>query len=262
MPRSDSRGPIGRLLRAIRNWLFTIPFLIAFGLTFLLFDAIGRVARIFGLEAFERVMSFVQRTLVTLLRISGTRVAVETPPGFDLDAPYVIVSNHQGIFDIPLIGAVFAATHAKYVAKKSLGKWIPTVSLNLRWGGNALIDRGEGIGAVREIARTAKTAQERGRSVVIFPEGTRSRDGVLGTFHRSGTQALLRAAGELPVIPIAIDGSWRLLLHNLLPVPYGTRIRVRVGDPIARSHRDGDAVAEQTETWIRATIDEWRSANR
>lgn len=259
MPRSDSPGPFRRALGAARDWLFTIPFLVAFGLTLVVFDPIARVARLFGLESFERVMSFVQRTLVALLRISGTRVAVETPPGFDLDAPYVIVSNHQGIFDIPLIGAVFATTHPKYVAKKSLGKWLPSVSLNLRWGGNALIDRGEGIGAVREIARMAKTAQGRDRSVVIFPEGTRSRDGVLGTFHRSGTQALLRAAGDLPAVPIAIDGSWRLLLNNLLPVPYGTGIRVRIGDPIARTPRDGDAVAEATEHWIRAAIDEWRS---
>jgi 1-acyl-sn-glycerol-3-phosphate acyltransferase len=131
------------------------------------------------------------------------------------------------------------------------------VSLNLRWGGNALIDRGDGIGAVREIARMARTAQERERSVVIFPEGTRSRDGVLGSFQRSGTQALLRAAGELPAVPVAIDGSWRLLIHNLLPVPYGTRIRVRIGDPIERSHRDGEAVAEETERWIRTTVEEW-----
>ena len=169
-----------RVLGAVRDWLFTLPFLIGFGVTLLVFDPIARVARLFGLEPFERVMSLVQRTLVRLLRISGTRVSVETPPGFDLTAPYVVVSNHQGIFDIPLIGAVFSATHAKYVAKKSLGKWLPSVSLNLRWGGNALIDRSDGIGAVREIARMAKTAQQRGRSVVIFPEGTRSRDGVLG----------------------------------------------------------------------------------
>jgi 1-acyl-sn-glycerol-3-phosphate acyltransferase len=259
LPPSDDRGIVRRVLRSIRDWIFTIPFLVLFGLTLLVFDPIARVVRLIGLEPFERVMSFVQRALVAMLRISGTRVEIEAPDGFDFEAPYVVVSNHQGIFDIPLIGTVFAPTHPKYVAKKSLGKWLPSVSLNLRWGGNALIDRSDGIGAVREIARMARTAQERKRSVVIFPEGTRSRDGTLKDFQRSGTQALLRAAGDLPVVPVALDGSWRLLLHNLLPVPFGTHIRVRLGTPIARSRKDGEAVAEQTESWIRATIDEWRA---
>lgn len=245
-------------MRRIRDWVFTIPFLIAFGVVFLVFDVAGRIARLFGLEPFERVMSALQRVLVALLWISGARVDVERSESIDPDRGYVLVSNHQGLFDIPLIGSLFPRTHPKYVAKKSLGKWIPSISLNLRKGGNVLIDRGDGIGAVRAIARMARTAQERNRSVVIFPEGTRSRDGVLGEFKRSGTQALLRAADTLPVVPVAIDGSWRLLLHNLLPVPYGTRIRVRLGDPIERSDRDGDRISEATETWIRATIEEWR----
>lgn len=239
--------------------MFTVPFLIAFGLVLLVFDVAGRIARLFGLRPFERVMSALQKALVAMLWISGTRVEVERPDTIDPDRGYVLVSNHQGLFDIPLIGSLFPRTHPKYVAKKSLGKWLPSISLNLRKGGNVLIDRSDGIGAVRAIARMARTAQERNRSVVIFPEGTRSRDGVLGQFKRSGTQALLRAADTLPVVPVAIDGSWRLLLHNLLPVPYGTRIRIRVGDPIERTPRDGDQIAEITEAWIRDTIDEWRS---
>lgn len=246
-------------MRRIRDWVFTIPFLVAFGVVLVVFDVVGRIARLFGLTAFERVMSALQRVLVAMLWISGTRVDVERSEAIDPDQAYVLVSNHQGLFDIPLIGSLFTSSHPKYVAKKSLGKWLPSISLNLRHGGNVLIDRSDGIGAVRMIARMAKTAQERNRSVVIFPEGTRSRDGVLGGFQRSGTQALLRAADTLPVVPIAIDGSWRLLLDNLLPVPYGTRIRIRLGDPIERSQRDGEAIAEETETWIRETLEAWRA---
>lgn len=247
------------LVRRMRDWLLTIPFLIAFGLTLLIFDVIGRVVRLFGLRPFEHVMSALQRVLVFLLRISGTQVSVDLSALIDPDRGYVLISNHQSLFDIPLIGALFAHSHAKYVAKRSLGKWIPSISLNLRKGGNALIDRSDGIAAVREIVRMARTAQERGRSVVIFPEGTRSRDGTPRRFHRSGTQALLRAADELPVVPLAIDGSWRLLRHNLLPVPFGTRIRIKVGDPIERSRRDGEAIAEAAEEWIRRALEEWRT---
>jgi 1-acyl-sn-glycerol-3-phosphate acyltransferase len=128
----------------------------------------------------------------------------------------------------------------------------------LRRGGNALIDRADGIGAVRAITRMARTAQDRDVSVVIFPEGTRSRDGSVGEFKRSGTKALLRAADELPVVPIAIDGSARLLQDNLLPVPFGTTIKVRLGDPIRRIAGDAEAIAATTEAWIRETIAVWR----
>jgi len=248
-------------MHRIRDWVFTIPFLIAFGVVLVVFDVVGRIARLFGLRPFEHVMSTLQRVLVAMLWISGTRVEVEMSEQIDSDQGYVLVSNHQGLFDIPLIGAQLWGSHPKYIAKRSLGRWLPSISLNLRRGGSALIDRADGIGAVRAIARTAKTAQERNVSVVIFPEGTRSRDGVLGDFQRSGTQALLRGADTLPVVPVAIDGSWRLLLHNLLPVPYGTRIRLRMGDPIERSHRDGGAIAESTEAWIRSTIEEWRTTD-
>lgn len=170
MPRSEPDGIVRRIGAAIRDWVFTVPFLIAFGLVLLVFDVAGRIARLFGLRPFERVMSALQKALVAMLWISGTRVEVERPDTIDPDRGYVLVSNHQGLFDIPLIGSLFPRTHPKYVAKKSLGKWLPSISLNLRKGGNVLIDRSDGIGAVRAIARMARTAQERNRSVVIFPE--------------------------------------------------------------------------------------------
>ena len=104
----------------------------------------------------------------------------------------------------------------------------------------------------------AATAQERDVSVMIFPEGSRSRDGELREFKRGGTSMMLKEADQLPVIPVVIDGSWRLLVNNLFPVPYGTKVRVRFGDPIARSEGDADEVAQEAEAWIRKTLDEWR----
>lgn len=245
-------------MRRVRDWLFTVPFLLAFGAALVVFDVVGRLVRIFSLRGFEHVMATLQRTLIALLRVGGMRLEVERSEHIEPDRGYVFVSNHQSLIDIPIIGGLLAGNHPKYVAKKSLGRWLPSISLNLRKGGNALIDREDGIAAVRTIARMARTAQERGVSVVIFPEGTRSRDGAPGSFQRSGTQALLRAADRLPVVPIAIDGSWRL--GRLLPIPFGTRIRVRIGDPLERSQRDGERLADAVETWIRDTLASWRNA--
>jgi 1-acyl-sn-glycerol-3-phosphate acyltransferase len=246
-------------MRTIRDWLFTIPFLVGFGLTLVAFDVVARAVRPFGLRRFELVMARLQRTLLALLRISGTRLQVERSQLIEPHTGYIIVSNHQGLFDIPIIGGLLPTNHPKFVAKKSLGRWLPAISLNLRKGGSALIDRDDRIGSIRAITTMARSAQERNVSVVIFPEGTRSRDGQVGEFQAAGTQVLLRKADRLKVIPVAIDGSTRLMASNLLPVPYGTTIRVRMGDPIDRSDKDAAALSARAEAWIRETMAEWDS---
>ena len=106
----------------------------------------------------------------------------------------------------------------------------------------------------------AATAQRRGVSVVIFPEGTRSRDGALKPFRPAGAEAMLAAADSLPVIPTAIDGSWRLLVHNLRPVPYGTTVRIAFGAPIAREPGDAAARLDESREWIERKLEGWRAS--
>lgn len=243
----------------IRDWVFTIPFLLAFGLTLGIFDVIGRVVRPFSLRGFEYVMAALQRTLMNCFRICGTKIVVERSAAIQPHAGYAIISNHQSMFDIVLIGGLLFTNFPKYVAKKELGRGLPSISLNLRHGGNAVIDRKDRQQAVEIITEMARTAQRRNVSVAIFPEGTRSRDGRLQKFKRAGSQALLQGADELPVVPVAVDGAWRLLAHNLRPVPFGTTVRVRFGDPIERTSGDSAVVAKQAEAWIGDTLDEWNT---
>ena len=246
-------------MRRVRDWVLTIPFLLTFGLALLLFDLAGRAVRPFSLRGFEAVMAALQRTLMALFWICGTRVEIDRSALIEPGRGYVIIPNHQSLFDIALIGGLLFTNYPKYVAKRELGRWIPSISLNLRHGGNALIDRGDASQAVDAITAMASTAQDRDVSVVIFPEGTRSRNGSLRRFKRGGTEALLGAADRLSVIPAAIDGSWNLLRHNLFPVPFGTRIRIRFGDPIERVRGDAAALAETARIWIETTLGEWQA---
>jgi 1-acyl-sn-glycerol-3-phosphate acyltransferase len=135
------------------------------------------------------------------------------------------------------------------------------VSYNLRRGGHVLIDRADGRGAVAAIRELGERVRAGIASAAIFPEGTRARRGELGEFKRAGTAALLEAAPETAVVPVAIDGSWRLLRHNLLPVPWGVRVRVRIAEPIARRPgEDADAVIARVRDEIAATLAHWRTA--
>jgi 1-acyl-sn-glycerol-3-phosphate acyltransferase len=95
---------------------------------------------------------------------------------------------------------------------------------------------------------------------VIFPEGTRARHGTLGKFRPRGTLALLEAAPDTAVVPVCIDESWRLLRHNLMPVPFGTQVRVWIGDPIPRrSDEDPEELLARCEALIRDALGEHRS---
>lgn len=247
-------------MRRVIDWVFTIPFLIAFGLTLGIFELIARVARLFGLRPMEVTMGVMQRILLWLLWIPGTRLEVERSPEIRGRTGYVLISNHQSLFDVPIFGGLLITNYPKYVAKRELGKWLPAVSFNLTHGGNALIDRNDPRQALRAIKELGTQCQERNTAVVIFPEGTRSRNGELGEFRPSGTLTLLKAAPHLAVVPTTIDGSWALLRNRMFPVPFGTRIRVSFGDPIERQAGEDPAeLMERARQRISATLQGWRS---
>jgi 1-acyl-sn-glycerol-3-phosphate acyltransferase len=253
-------APAAGLPARASDWVRTAPFLVAFGGALAVFDPLQRVARLFGRRPHEVVVGALQTSLVAAFRLCGTRLEVERAPGLRPNTGYVLIANHQSMFDIPILGSLLFSNYPKYVSKRELARWIPSISYNLRRGGNAVIDRADREQAVDAIRTLGRTAQERGVSVVIYPEGTRSRAGELRPFKPAGTLALLEAAPELPVVPVAIDESWRLLSHNLLPVPSGVRVRVHLGEPIGRGATAAPAILERARDEIERTLARWRGA--
>jgi 1-acyl-sn-glycerol-3-phosphate acyltransferase len=246
-------------MRTVLSWLTTIVFLPVFGLVMVVFDVAQRIARLFGTRPQEYVAGWVQWVLVKTFGICGTRLVVERSPEQKKWTSYIIISNHQSMFDIAILGGLMQSNFPKYISKRSLGKWIPTVSYNLRVGGHVLIDRSDGPAALDAIRELGQRVRRGGISAMIFPEGTRARRGELGRFKLAGTLALLEEAPETPVVPIAIDESWRLLEHNYLPVPWGVRVRVHIGAPIARRpDEDREALIDRARDEIAAALDRWR----
>ena len=256
-PASD-RPPRTRP-RAV-DWLVTPPFLLGFGATLLVFDPLQRIARLFGQRPQEYVAGALQWVLVRVFALAGTRLLVERDPRVESWRPYLVIANHQSMFDIPIFGALLFSNFPKYVSKRELAKGIPSISYNLRRGGNALIDRDDRAGATRAIRELAAQVRERGVTAVIYPEGTRARAGRLGAFKPAGALALLDEAPEVPVVPVAIDESWRLLRFNLLPIPFGVRVRVWIGTPLERRPgEDRRGILEDARKQIEQTLERWRA---
>lgn len=243
---------------SLRDWVFSIPTLISFGLTLAVFDLAGRVALLFGLRPFEWTMAALQRTLLSVFGISGVRFDVDGLDGFDAEGGYLFISNHQSMYDIPIFGGILIRNFPKYVAKRSLARGIPAISLNLRRGGNALIDRGERAQAMAAISQMATDCQSRDVSAVIFPEGTRSRDGSLGEYRVGGVAALMEGAPDLQIVPTVIDGSWRVFANNMLPVPFGAHVKVAFGEPIRRTNDENpEMILGQCHEWAAETLTRW-----
>lgn len=221
--------------------------------TLLRYELQGRRAlRSGGLEDFEWSMARLQRSLVTTFETFGVDIVVERDPGVAEDTAYVMISNHQSLLDIPLIGGILFTNLPKYVAKKELASGIPAISLNLKHGQHAIIDRENPGQAIGEIQGLGERSQARGTSAVIFPEGTRSRDGHVKRFKRAGTMTLMAAAPDLEVVPIALSGSWRF--NDIPPYPVGETVTVRIGAPLPRTG-DDKATFTTAVDWIKANVD-------
>lgn len=246
-------------MRRLLSWVSTVVFLPVFGVVMVVFDVAQRVARLVSPRAQEHVAGALQWCLVHTFGICGTRLRVERSARTRPWTSYIIVSNHQSMFDIAILGSIFYSNFPKYISKRSLGRWIPSVSYNLRHGGHVLIDRSDAPAALDAIRELGRRVRAGGISAMIFPEGTRARHGELGRFKPAGTLALLEEAPDTPVVPVAIDQSWRLLQHNYLPVPWGVHVRVWIGSPIARrSDEDRGALVERVRGEIESALAAWR----
>jgi len=246
-------------MRRFLSWPATILFAVFFGLILGTFDVLLRLATPFGQRAVEYVGLALQTTLVWSYRLAGIRPDLERSKGIEPRTSYIVVSNHQSMFDIPLFAWAMPTNFPKYISKRSLGSWIPAVSYNLRRGGHALIDREDREGSVAAISRLARAVVANRSSAVIFPEGTRARDGTISPFKTAGTLALLAEAPDVPVVPVCIDNSWQIMRHGMKPIPFGIHLRMWIGDPIERRPgEDPRALLVEVERRIHETLARFR----
>ena len=183
------------------------------------------------------------------LNILGTRFSFKGREKIPLNTPLIIVTNHQSMYDIPPIIWYMRKFHPKFVSKKELGKGIPSVSYNLRHGGSVLIDRKNPRQALTEVAKLGKYIEKYNRSAVIFPEGTRSRNGEPKPFKTKGLQMMLKYAPNALIVPVSINNSWKLLKYGKFPMGLGNHVKFQVHEPVENTGDPIELIAK-----IEATI--------
>ena len=159
--------------------------------------------------------------------ILGIRVEAAGLDRFDPRASYVFMPNHLSLVDGPLV-AMIIPQRARVIVKKSIAN-IPILGWGLLHLGCVPVDRRVESGGKRSIEKAARLMSEKGYSFMVFPEGTRSRDGKLQKFRRGGFFLALQAGA--PIVPVTIRGSYELMPKGQFQAKRGT-IRVEFHPPV------------------------------
>jgi 1-acyl-sn-glycerol-3-phosphate acyltransferase len=172
-----------------------------------------------------------------ILATTGVEVDVVGLERVNVGGTYVFTSNHQSIYDIPVIFASLPF-QLRIIAKESLGHF-PFLGWHLRRAGHLLVDRSNPK-RTRILNRWRWLVADR-ISLIIFPEGTRSADGRVGRF-RGGSFLLALEAG-LTVVPISVSGSRHVMQKGRLTARPG-HVTIVVHDPVAAPKIDQPTVAD------------------
>lgn len=205
---------------------------------------------VFGYEAHKRCVVLLNFFLIQSLLFTFSYFKAENLEVIPEGKPLIFVANHQGTYDIIGMGWFFRKFHLKYVSKIELGKNIPSVSYNLRHGGSVLIDRKDPKQALPMLKKMGEYIQQHNRSTVIYPEGTRTRDGKPKEFAASGLKILCKYAPDAYVVPVSINNSWKVFRYGNYPLGLGNKLTFTVHTPISVRDTDFTSLFEQTEKAI------------
>lgn len=165
--------------------------------------------------------------------LSFVKVRVSGRENINKDTSYVFVANHQGAYDIFAIYG-YLGHNFRWMMKKGLEK-IPFVGYSCRVSGHIFVDNSTPSATARTMAAAEKQLSG-GMSVVVFPEGSRTLDGKMHSFRRGAFK--LATEFSLPIVPITIDGAYKILRRGSALPHWGT-INLTIHKPIEVSAETG-----------------------
>ncbi|HAP37147.1 MAG TPA: 1-acyl-sn-glycerol-3-phosphate acyltransferase [Bacteroidetes bacterium] len=206
------------------RWFVTILRLIVISITVVPFSIIAICSLPFDRSG--KIYFWSGRTWTTLsLILCRITLSVKGMDYVDRYGNYILVSNHASMFDIPVLMSTFP--HIRIMFKKELS-YVPFWGWALRWGHHIMVDRKKGSDAMKSLDRAAKAIGEGGQ-VLLFAEGTRTRDGKMLPFKRGAFS--LAAKSGIPIVPIAINGSYSILPKGSFDIR-PSQIEIVINPPI------------------------------
>jgi len=242
-------------MNKLLGYIFTPLHYLAFGLILLIFHLIQWLSlKLGGYTAHKRSVDILNFFLAGSCYLVGSRIKFINTYTIPLNRPIIFIANHQSMYDIPPLIWNLRKYHAKFISKIELTRGIPSVSFNLKHGGGANIDRSDSKQAVAEIINLAKRMNEKCWSAVIFPEGTRSKNGRTKPFAAGGVATLLKKVPQALIVPVAIKDSWKLSQYGIFPLSFGEKISCTVMEPIEPANKSIDEVMAEAEGKIRQKL--------
>jgi 1-acyl-sn-glycerol-3-phosphate acyltransferase len=227
------------LIARLRAYLFSDPLII---LSTIFFGSISIAASLFDKKG-DTLMRVARVWAKSLLRVSGVRVTVEGLEHIDPKGSYVFAANHASYMDTPVVLSSIPVQF-RFLAKSGLFK-IPFLGTHLGQAGHISVPRNDPRASVKTMQTAAEAVRNRGISLLIFPEGGRSHDGIMRPFKEGAAYIAIRAG--VPIVPAALIGT-----HDVLPYGSGTplpgAVTLRIMKPIETtgvSLKDRHALTER-----------------
>ncbi len=242
-------------MNKLLSYLLSPFYLLFFLLILVVFHPVQVICRqLGGYQLRKKSVDLMNILLVYGLSILGCRIRFKGFENLPETGPFIIVSNHQSLMDIPPIVIGFRKHHPKFVSKIELGKGIPSISYNLRHGGSALIDRKNPRQSIAEIMKLGKHIEKEKYCASIFPEGTRSKTGKVKKFQHAGIASLLKFAPSSLIVPFVIDGNTELMKRGNFPLTFGTKLTYTVLPAIDPANRDPQELTKEIEWMIKEEL--------
>lgn len=162
-----------------------------------------------------------------ILAAAGIKYSVIGLENIDPKQNYMFAGNHESALDIPLAFAGIKH-HLVSISKIEL-KWIPIFGWGMQAGKHIFVNRKDSKKAVSSLNNAAKSLEKNPRSIMVFPEGTRSRDGKIHQFKKGGL--LLAIKAQLPVVPVALCGTRDVVLKGAWKLE-SKPVELIIGKPI------------------------------
>lgn len=170
--------------------------------------------------------------------------------------PVIFMSNHESNLDPPVLITALPVP-AVYISKKEL-KWVPLVGWVAGLGGTIFLDRGHREHAIHSIRQAASEIRG-GKTVVIFPEGTRTRTGKLGPFKKGGFAMALDAG--VPIVPIATVGGFKTLPPGSVRLRPG-HYTILIGEPVdTTAFHDRESLVQEVRRRIVSLVEAAQTRN-